>query len=194
MTKMRKRQLARNAYFATHAHWNKPVMMAKSLLFLAKKLLGFSTVRGVDIAITYNCNLKCPHCNITSVYDPHREMMTIDDIVGAIRQLQQVGGFYVTFTGGEPLTKLDYLEEIISKLNKKSLLLQVQTNGTLLSEAVCQRLKKMGIDNLHISFDTFHEADNWQDVFKVKKRQLELCRRYGLFVIFYCTCLARYAS
>jgi AdoMet-dependent heme synthase len=184
MMMLRNKQLARNSYFATHALLKKPIMMAKGINFLAKRLLGFPTVRGMDIAITYNCNLRCSHCNITSVYDNNREMMTIDDIIGAINQIQQIGGFYVTFTGGEPLTKIDYLEEIISRLNPNSLLLQVQTNGTLLSESVCHRLKKMGIDNLHISFDTYHEADNWNDLFRVKRRQLEICRKAGLFVIF----------
>jgi MoaA/NifB/PqqE/SkfB family radical SAM enzyme len=158
--------------------------MARSMRFFARRILGLSVVRGFDIAITYDCNLQCEHCNVTAVHDSERSLLSIGEIADAVRQLRKIGGFYVTFTGGEVLTKLDYLEEIVQRINPRSMLLQVQTNGVLLNETSCERLKMMGIDNLHISFDDCHETDDWDRLLEIKKQQLDMARRWGFYVIF----------
>jgi len=179
-----KQILPRNSYFVLNAIKDKPALITQALSFFMKRFLGRSVIRGVDIAITYDCNLKCHHCNIAAVEDKTRKIIEIDDIVKAIGQLRKIGGFYVTFTGGEVLLDLDYLERIVRKIGSHDLLLQVQTNGILLSDAVCSRLKSMGIDNLHVSLDTCHEYSEWEEVLRLKKSQLEMARKSGLFVIF----------
>lgn len=174
----------KNIEFAANAYWRKPLLMLRSLRFFTRRILALSAVRGFDIAITYDCNLKCEHCNVTAVHDPNRSLLTIDEIAGAVRQLQRLGGFYVTFTGGEVLTRLDHLEKIVQRIKPNSMLLQVQTNGVLLDDRTCQRLKKIGIDNLHISFDPAHETQDWDQLILKKAQQLQLARRWGFYVIF----------
>ena len=181
----RKRLLwIKNIEFAASAYRRKPLLIARSLRFFARRILGLSVVRGFDIAITYDCNLRCEHCNVTAVHDSERSLLSIDEIADAVRQLRKIGGFYVTFTGGEVLTTLDYLEEIVQRSIPSTMLLQVQTNGVLLNETTCERLKIMGIDNLHISFDDSHETNNWDRLLAIKKQQLDLARRWGFYVIF----------
>ncbi|GAB6094217.1 hypothetical protein JCM14469_04690 [Desulfatiferula olefinivorans] len=159
-------------------------MLLRAFIFFIKKILGRPVVRGMDIAVSYTCNLSCPHCNVASQHDPNRPELDDERIIDAIGQLKKAGGFYVTFTGGEILLFRKRLARIIERVGKRSMLYQVQTNGVLLSDAVCRELKAMGVDNVQISFDTFHETGNWSEVLAVKKKQLHMVRRHGMDVFF----------
>jgi len=174
----------KNIEFAASAYRRKPLLMLRSLRFFIRRIMGLPAVRGTDIAVTYDCNLKCEHCNVAAVHNPARALLTIDEIADTVRQLRCLGGFYVTFTGGEVLAQLDHLEQVVRRVKPNSMLLQVQTNGILLNESTCARLKNMRIDNLHISFDLSHETRDWDQLIATKKRQLELCRKWGFYVYF----------
>jgi MoaA/NifB/PqqE/SkfB family radical SAM enzyme/SAM-dependent methyltransferase len=121
-----------------------------------------------------------------------RTEMGDEDVTRAVAHLKTQGGFYVTFTGGEVLLKLDRVRRIIESSGKKSMLYQVQTNGVLLTDRICRELKAMGVDNVQISFDTFHETADWRKVLKTKERQLSMVRRHGMDVFF--TWLASHQS
>ncbi len=174
----------KNIAFAASAYRRKPLLMLRSLRFFTRRILGLPAVRGFDIAVTYDCNLKCEHCNVTAVQNSERSLLSINTIADTVRQLRCLGGFYVTFTGGEVLTELDHLEKIVRRVSPNSMLLQVQTNGILLNETTCERMQKMGIDNLHISFDLSHETSDWGRLIAIKKQQLDLARKWGLYVNF----------
>lgn len=173
-----------NLTFVIHAVTDKPLMMLRAFRFFLLKVLGRPVIRGMDIAVSYTCNLSCPHCNVAAQHDSERPEMDDARIIDAIDQLKKAGGFYVTFTGGEVLLFRRRLARIIEKTGKRSMLYQVQTNGVLLSDDVCRELKAMGVDNVQISFDTFHETDNWADVLAIKEKQLRLIRRHGMDVFF----------
>jgi MoaA/NifB/PqqE/SkfB family radical SAM enzyme/SAM-dependent methyltransferase len=177
-------KLINHLSFVIHAWWKKPLLALRTFRFLVLRLLKRPVIRGMDIAITYDCNLSCPHCNVALQHDPSREEMDLYDIQRAIEQLKKAGGFYVTFTGGEVLLNRDRLKSIITAAGKHSMLYQVQTNGTLLTNSVCHELNAMGIDNVQISFDTFHETRSWSTVLKTKEKQLRMVRRHGMDVFF----------
>lgn len=181
-----------NLSFVVHAWWEKPRLILRSFRFLLLRSLGKPALRGMDIAVTYACNLSCPHCNVSVQTDPKRKEISDTDIVCAISQLKKAGGFYVTFTGGEILLVKDRLKNIIDRVGKKSMLFQVQTNGTLLTDEVCRELKAMGVDNIQISFDAYHETNNWSNVIAIKTKQLRMVRRHGMDIFF--TWLASHLS
>lgn len=181
-----------NLSFVTHAFIEKPGLALRSFRFLLLRLGGKPVIRGMDMAMTYACNLSCTHCNVAVATDSSRREMSDRDMVRAIDQLKKAGGFYVTFTGGEVLLVRDRLKAIIDRVGKKSMLFQVQTNGTLLTDEVCRELKNMGVDNVQISFDTFHETANWSRVLSIKEAQMRMVRRHGMDVFF--TWLASHKS
>ncbi len=185
-------KLVNNLTFVLHAVWGKPLLALRAFRFFLLKAAGRKPVRGMDIAVSYDCNLACPHCNVAFQKSPSRREMTDRDIIRAIGELKNQGGFYVTFTGGEILLKTDRLKTIIDASGKNSMLYQVQTNGILLDDIMCRTLKSMGIDNIQISFDTFHETDSWPKVLALKLRQLRMVRKHGMDVFF--TWLASHPS
>ena len=177
-------KLLNNLSFVLHAVWGKPFLGLRAFRFFLLKLSGRKTVRGMDIALSYACNLACPHCNVALQKNGNREEMRDEDVIRAIGQLKNQGGFYVTFTGGEVLMDTARLKRIIDASGKHSMLYQVQTNGTLLTDNVCRALKTMGVDNVQISFDTFHETTSWPEVLRIKERQVRMVRRHGMGVFF----------
>jgi MoaA/NifB/PqqE/SkfB family radical SAM enzyme/SAM-dependent methyltransferase len=185
-------KFANNLSFVMHAWAEKPPLVLRSLSFFIRRLVGRPVVRGMDLAISYACNLSCAHCNVAAQLDTNRVELTDDEIIRAICQLKKAGGFYVTFTGGEVLLARRRLSAIIRAVGPKSMLFQVQTNGTLLNDEVCRELKAMGVDNVQISFDTFHESGNWREVLRIKEDQMRRVRRHGMDVFF--TWLASHPS
>ncbi len=185
-------KLMNNLSFVFHAFWGKPLLALRALRFFLLKLSGRKTVRGMDIALSYACNLACPHCNVALQKNRDRKELTDRDVILAIRRLKDQGGFYVTFTGGEVLMNRDRLKTIIEASGRNSMLYQVQTNGTLLTSTVCRELKAMGVDNVQISFDAFHETGSWPEVLDIKKRQARMVRQNGMDVFF--TWLASHPS
>lgn len=181
-----------NLSFVCHTWHDKPMIFLRVLYFLMRRMLKKPALRGMDMALSYDCNLSCPHCNVALQKNPNRKEMDDKDIIQAIFQLKKTGGFYVTFTGGEVLMSLDRLRDIIRQVGRNSMLFQVQTNGTLLSDEVCRQLKSMGVDNVQISFDAFHETANWSEVMNIKTKQLRMVRRHGMDVFF--TWLASHRS
>lgn len=181
-----------NVSLVSHSWLKKPSLIVKGLKFMTKRIFGKDVIRGMDIAITYDCNLKCSHCNVAALHDRNRKELDVNEVVSAIQQLRGMGGFYVTFTGGEVLLQIDKLEEIISAVGKTAMLYQVQTNGLMLNGDVCRRLKNIGVDNIQISFDTYHEKDNWTDVLKIKEDQAAMLKKLGFRVYF--TWLASHES
>ncbi|MBF0146736.1 MAG: radical SAM protein [Magnetococcales bacterium] len=178
------KKIIHNVNHVAHAWWKKPRMMYSSLRYAVLRQMGRTVIRGFDIVVTYVCNLKCPHCNVTTVHAKDRKELTVDEIVRTVEQLREVGGFYVTFTGGEILTRLESLAEIIRRIDAGSMLIGIQSNGLLLTEEVCLKLKELQVDSVTLSFDTAHEEDDLDKVMEIKLAQLMLLRKHGFYVMF----------
>ncbi|OGD78517.1 MAG: hypothetical protein A2Y64_05620 [Candidatus Coatesbacteria bacterium RBG_13_66_14] len=114
----------------------------------------------VTFELTYRCNLRCTHCYLTPD-DPHREEMPVEDWIRTIRELADLGTFYVTVTGGEP-TLYPGFWDILDELHRRDTLIRLFTNATTLDEEGVDRLIRCGVRIADISLhgpdaDT-HEA------------------------------------
>ena len=79
-----------------------------------------------------SCNLKCKYCD-TDFKTNSREysVSELQDIINTSKNIHSV-----SLTGGEPLLNVDFLKELLPKVNKR---IYLETNGTLyenLSEIV----------------------------------------------------------
>jgi radical SAM protein with 4Fe4S-binding SPASM domain len=103
--------------------------------------------------ITRRCNLKCIHCRSSSEEivnehpDPSKEecLRIIDNITSFATPV-------LVLTGGEPLLREDFFE-IAEYGNKKGLRVCLATNGTLINDEICERLKEVEIKMVSLSLD-----------------------------------------
>lgn len=73
------------------------------------------------------CNLRCNWCDSPASQTGGREM-SLDTLAEKVRQS---GLPYVCITGGEPLLQGDELEELLSFLHKRGIIIDIETNGTV---------------------------------------------------------------
>ncbi|MFZ5450633.1 MAG: radical SAM protein [Thermodesulfobacteriota bacterium] len=111
------------------------------------------------ICLTYRCNLRCAMCrqwrrdqdepDNRPWYDRHREL----PLATWVSLLDQVAPFrpWVYVTGGEPMISPNF-KGLIQAARQRGLVVQVQTNGTLLAGAA-EFLAQAGVLAVSISLD-----------------------------------------
>ena len=112
------------------------------------------------LRLTERCNLQCEYCYAARDGEAPFDM----DEQTALRAVELCcapgSKLKIQFTGGEPLLKVDLMEAVhdYGMRTGRKLFLSVQTNGTLLSENVCRRLKAMRC-GVGVSLDGIGEAN-----------------------------------
>lgn len=146
--------------------------------------------RGESIAIiqmqyNYQCNLVCEHCCIRHLQgkNPNRKM-TVEDVANLAQQADAMGLARFVITGGEPLTFKDF-DDIVTAINPEKFFINVDTNGWLLDVPRVRHLKKIGVDRVQLSIDSFDEQEH--DAFRRCKGSyqrtmsaVDACQQEGL--------------
>ncbi|MDK2847771.1 MAG: AdoMet-dependent heme synthase [Desulfuromonadales bacterium] len=101
---------------------------------------------------TRRCNLQCIHCRCSSDPDaPDGDFNTaeafrlIDDICSVSRPV-------LVLSGGEPLLR-DDIFEIAAYGTEQGLRMCMATNGTLVTDEICRKMKSVGIRMVSLSLD-----------------------------------------
>lgn len=106
--------------------------------------------------ITGRCNLHCIHCfaAVSPVNSTVEKELTTEQALNIIEQFDFVNVAKVMLTGGEVFVR-DDIEYIIDAIKKKrqDIVVDITTNAILLDDARIGRLKKMGVNELSVSFD-----------------------------------------
>jgi AdoMet-dependent heme synthase len=139
--------------------------------------------------ITRRCNLRCVHCRSASEeeIDGHPDFSTteafriIDDIVSYAKPV-------VVLSGGEPLKRADVFE-IARYGTNEGLRMCLATNGTLVNDEVCEKIRSSGIRIVSLSLDGSEE--NVHDDFRSQEgafagtiNAARLFKKYGIeFII-----------
>ncbi len=109
------------------------------------------------VFLTAVCNLKCSYCGGTldeSVM-PHDINYDLRKLVEFIKRDENP---VVAFYGGEPLLRIDIMEEVIDELEENAKFV-VQTNGTLLKNVRKKYLKKFS--TILVSIDGVKEVNDF---------------------------------
>ncbi len=121
-------------------------------------------VKWIAWEITRRCNLKCVHCRSSSELDVvgHPDFSFQE----ATRLLDDISSFakpVIVLSGGEPLLREDVFD-IAAYGNGKGLRMCLATNGTLVTEDICTRIKAAGIRMVSLSLDGARAAvhDNFR--------------------------------
>ncbi len=94
-----------------------------------------------SIELTWRCNLRCQHCYLDTVHDssPDRQELTTPEFCNIFDQAVDEGTLWMLMTGGEPLMRRDF-EDIYLYAKRKGLLINLFTNGTLITERIADLL------------------------------------------------------
>ena len=101
------------------------------------------------IDLTYRCNLRCVHCNVSCLARDRRTELDTREFVGLFDQLRSAGTTRVTLTGGEPLMRRDWAE--LCAEAKARFHLTFFTNATLVDDEAAARLAKIKPDVIEVS-------------------------------------------
>lgn len=143
-----------------------PRQLARVVASEAKMRLGRPTLRSVELAVTWICNLKCTFCYAEDLMYAQKRPpnITVESVKALMDQAKKLGLIHVNVTGGEPLTRKDIFEVI--DVIPKDVVVSIVTNSTLLNNEKIDRLKQVGVSTIQFSYGEFYK-DHFD---------LELCR------------------
>jgi AdoMet-dependent heme synthase len=103
--------------------------------------------------VTRECNMKCGHCYINATDKKLQNELTTNEAKKLIDQIAEVSHPLLVLSGGEPLLRKD-IYELIRYGTSKGLKMGLGSNGSLIDDAVADKLKEAGINTVSISLDS----------------------------------------
>lgn len=122
--------------------------------------------------VTGRCNMNCKHCLYFALTDNFNSTdISTENAFQIIHQMQNDGSIdEVWLSGGEPLMRNDLLS-IIKEITKCGMKPSLSTNGYLVTQCVAEKLRRGGVDYVHLSIDGINPETH--DEFRRKKGAFE---------------------
>lgn len=128
---------------------------------------------------TSACNLHCTGCWAAEY--GNKLNLTYEEMDNVITQGKELGIYFYMFTGGEPLVRKADLIRLCEKHNDCAFL--SFTNGTLVDEAFCQEMLRVGNLYLAISLEGFEAVNDLrrgEGVYGKVMHAMDLLKQHGL--------------
>ena len=117
-------------------------------------------LRSIYFYPTESCNLKCIHCWINPVHasddqtfeTQNRDNISVNTMDRVVRDAVPLGLNHIKLTGGEPFLH-PHLFGFLECFSRNGLSLSFETNGTLLTKPIVNRLKEYKLRQISISLD-----------------------------------------
>jgi len=142
--------------------------------------------------ITNKCNLSCKHClNNSGDCNHHNfeEELTEDEQIDLAYQIAAMKPEQCCLCGGETLLNKN-IYNIISIISAAGVMVNMVTNGILLSDEVAKKLKKSGVSHVQISIDGLgcqHNIfRNTKGAFEKSIKAIEVLNNNGMAVMVSC--------
>ncbi len=107
----------------------------------------------VSYAITRGCNLRCLHCHV-SAREPLPDELSLPEAMRVIEEMAALGTEALIISGGEPLTRKDFVLALAEYCNDVGIIPAMLSNGLLLTPKVALELKDAGIKAVGIPIDS----------------------------------------
>ena len=127
---------------------------------------------------TSACNLHCTGCWAAEY--GHKLNLSYEELDDIITQGKKLGIYFYMYTGGEPLVRKADLIRLCEKHNDCAF--HAFTNGTLIDEAFCEELKRVGNLSFSISLEGFEKVNDLrrgEGVFHKVMRAMDLLKAAG---------------
>lgn len=176
-------------------HLKKPLYLLKLLRNLIKakffnllRLFGINhfSLRGIDFAVTYACNFRCPYCYAKQLTPKNPRRMTLEDYQRVAKEAIRLGCIGFSFQGGEPALEKRMID-IIKAFQPKHHHITITSNGSLLTEEMLKNWAEAGVDTIYFSVDSGlpeehdkirNQAGNFQKIMQamewVKKYKMKI--------------------
>jgi heme b synthase len=102
--------------------------------------------------LTTGCNLRCIHCRASATELMSPEDLNTSECLRIVDQLAPFAPFILVLSGGEPLWRRDVFD-IARRAVSHGIRVALATNGTLVDEAMAERILDAGIVRVSISLD-----------------------------------------
>ena len=102
--------------------------------------------------ITRTCNLRCVHCRSSSDLESAAGGFSTADALRFIDELSDYAKPVLVLSGGEPLLRPD-VWELAAHGTARGLRMCLATNGLLVDDAACAKMKETGIRMVSLSLD-----------------------------------------
>ncbi|MBT8353736.1 MAG: radical SAM protein, partial [Desulfofustis sp.] len=102
---------------------------------------------------TRRCNLKCVHCRSSSELEVQGHPdFSLEQATHILDDISSYANPVIVLSGGEPLLRPDIFD-IARYGTDKGLRMCLATNGTLVNESVCTKIKEADIKMVSLSLD-----------------------------------------
>ncbi len=135
--------------------------------------------------ITRRCNLKCVHCRSSSEETiANHPDFTFEEAKSILDDISSYASPVMVLSGGEPLMRDDVFD-IAQYGTDLGFRMCLATNGTLVTDEVCEQIKKCGIKMVSLSLDgakaeTHDNFRNQLGAFAGTLRAIELFNKHGI--------------
>ncbi len=109
-------------------------------------------------AITRKCPLQCEHCYAWDTLN-EKDPLGPAEFRQILEKLRISGVGQLYFTGGEPLMRLNLLEDLVA-LASPEITTWINTSGYHLDREKCRRLRHAGLSGCFISLDHYREGSH----------------------------------
>lgn len=128
---------------------------------------------------TSACNLHCTGCWAAEY--GNKLNLSYEELSNVVKQGKEIGVYFYMFTGGEPLVRKKDIIQLCEQHHECQFL--AFTNGTLVDEAFCQEMKRVGNLALAISLEGSPEVNDLRrgaGVYGKVMHAMELLKENGL--------------
>lgn len=129
---------------------------------------------------TSACNMRCKGC--WSAEYGHKSNLTLDEMRSIVSQGSELGTHLYMMTGGEPLIKKN---EILTLCRENpDCMFLAYTNATLIDQAFCDEMKKVGNLSLALSIEGTEESNDFrrgEGAYRKTIEAMDLLKKNGLF-------------
>ncbi|APC96611.1 radical SAM/SPASM domain-containing protein [Francisella frigiditurris] len=134
---------------------------------------------------TRECNLECMHCRSNACLGSYKHLdFSTEEGFDVINKIAEFSQPCLVLSGGEPLLREDIFE-LANYGTRKGLRMALATNGTLVTNKICERIKESGIRIVSLSLDG--SCEETHDTFRKQKgafaatlRATELFRNHNI--------------
>ena len=131
------------------------------------------------------CNLTCKHCYSISADKDFPGELSTPEVLAVMDQLKAFRVPALILSGGEPLLRPDIFD-ISSRAKAMGFFTALSSNGTLIDDAMCARIRSIGYDYVGVSLDglgTTHDTfRRMEGAFDLSLAGIRRCRDAGLKV------------
>ncbi len=132
-----------------------------------------------EIDVTNVCNCKCPFCFQGTSHQDSEKVLSFEEIVHIMDDLKELGCYYLSFSGGDPFCRKDFVS-ILSEAKKRGFYVTFVSHLQLASDKDIDIINELGIERVLVSFHSY-TPEGYSKIFNVDQeyywRALENIKR-----------------